>query len=197
MSPSDEPVLFTTFHVADQRGTFSKPYSYAVGEVPFVIRELFWSTSSRGTVRGMHFQLPPAATAKLVWVSAGEIVDALVDLRPGPGWGRVSEYRLAAAEGTALLVPVGFAHGFQALADDTIVNYAQDREFSPADDAGINWRSAAIEWPLTRCRRSPTSTRRSRFRRDEGSRHGRDRVPRWGARPQASRTRLGRRDDCS
>ena len=148
MSPSDEPVLFTTFHVADQRGTFSKPYSYAVGEVPFVIRELFWSTSSRGTVRGMHFQLPPAATAKLVWVSAGEIVDALVDLRPGPGWGRVSEYRLAAAEGTALLVPVGFAHGFQALADDTIVNYAQDREFSPADDAGINWRSAAIEWPL-------------------------------------------------
>ena len=65
MSPSDEPVLFTTFHVADQRGAFSKPYSYALGDVPFVIRELFWSTSGRGTVRGLHFQLPPAAAAKL------------------------------------------------------------------------------------------------------------------------------------
>ena len=60
----------------------------------------------------------------------------------------MSRYRLSAAEGTALLVPVGFAHGFQAQTDGTIVNYAQDREFSPAHDAGINWRSAAIEWPL-------------------------------------------------
>lgn len=155
MSPSDEPVLFTTFHVADQRGAFSKPYSYALGDVPFVIRELFWSTSGRGTVRGLHFQLPPAAAAKLVWVSAGEIVDVLVDVRPGPGWGAVSRYRLSAAEGTALLVPVGFAHGFQAQTDGTIVNYAQDREFSPAHDAGINWRSAAIEWPLPVTSTSP------------------------------------------
>lgn len=148
MSTPHEPVLLDTFHVADQRGTFSKPYSYALGEVPFVIRELFWSTSSPGTVRGMHLQLAPAAAAKLVWVSAGEIADVLVDVRPGPSWGTISRYHLAAAEGTALLVPAGFAHGFQALTEDTIVNYAQDREFSPAHDAGINWRSVPIDWPL-------------------------------------------------
>ncbi len=148
MAPNNEPALFSTFHVGDARGTFSKPYSHAFGEVPFTIRELFWSTSSRGTVRGMHLQLPPAAAAKLVWVSAGEIVDVLVDVRPGPSWGAVHQYRLSADEGTALLVPVGFAHGFQAQIDDTIVNYAQDREFSPDHDAGINWRSAGIEWPL-------------------------------------------------
>lgn len=148
MRPSDEPVLFTTFHVGDERGTFSKPYSHAFGAVPFNIRELFWSTSARGTVRGMHFQYPPAATAKLVWVSSGAILDVLVDLRPGPSWGDIHRYELSASEGTALLVPVGFAHGFQALVDDTIVNYAQDREFSAPHDAGINWRSLDLAWPL-------------------------------------------------
>lgn len=153
MSPSEEPVLFPTFHVADSRGTFSKPYSYATGDVPFTIRELFWSTSAKGTVRGMHFQLPPAQAAKLVWVSVGEIVDVLVDVRPGVGYGTVSEYRLSAAEGTALLVPVGFAHGFQALTDGALVNYAQEHEFDPGLDAGINWRSMEYTWPL-----EPTAT---------------------------------------
>lgn len=148
MTSPAEPVLLDTFHHSDARGAFSKPYSYAFGEVPLQIRELFWSSSARGAVRGLHFQVPPAATAKLIWVSSGAILDALVDVRPGPGYGTVSTYRLSADSGAALVVPVGFAHGFQALADDTIVNYAQDHEFSPEHDAGVNWRSTAISWPL-------------------------------------------------
>lgn len=148
MNPSDQPVLFPAFHMSDARGTFSKPYSHAYGGVPFTIRELFWSTSAKGAVRGMHFQLPPSATAKLVWVSAGEIVDVLVDIRQGPDYGTVFQYHLSAERGAALLVPVGFAHGFQALTDGALVNYAQDREFDGAADAGINWRSMDFEWPL-------------------------------------------------
>ncbi|MDR2723318.1 MAG: dTDP-4-dehydrorhamnose 3,5-epimerase [Cellulomonadaceae bacterium] len=136
------------FHVADERGAFSKPYSYAFGKVPFVIRELFWSASARGAVRGMHTQLPPAAAAKLVWVSYGEIVDVLVDIRCGDTYGAVQEYRLSAAQGGALYIPAGFAHGFQALTDGAVVNYAQDHEFAPKCDAGINWRSIDHTWPL-------------------------------------------------
>ncbi len=148
MEPSPEPVLYPTFHVTDHRGAFSKPYSYAFGSVPFTIRELFWSTSAEGSVRGMHFQLPPAATAKLVWVSRGSILDVLVDVRRGPSYGAVAEFRLSADVGTALLVPVGFAHGFQSLTDGAVVNYAQDHEFSAEHDAGINWRSIGFTWPL-------------------------------------------------
>jgi dTDP-4-dehydrorhamnose 3,5-epimerase len=145
----NEPRLLDVLHLSDSRGVFSKPYSYAFGEPPFVVRELFWSVSHRGAVRGMHLQVDPAAAAKLVWVSSGAILDALVDVRAGsPSFGAVRTYEMDARTGTALLVPPGFAHGFQALADDTIVNYAQDREFAPDSDAGVNWRSVELTWPL-------------------------------------------------
>ena len=144
----DKPFVFPGFHLADRRGIFSKPYSYEFSEVPFVIRELFWSRSARGTVRGMHYQGPPCPAAKLVWVSNGAIFDTLIDLRRGPTYGAISIFELSAENGGALFIPVGFGHGFQAMTDDAVVNYAQNLEFDKASDAGVNWRSLDFTWPL-------------------------------------------------
>ncbi len=149
------PTLLPAFRAADSRGAFSKPYSYDKDNAPFAIRELFWSSSKKGVIRGMHFQLPPAQAAKLIWVSHGTIVDVAVDLRRGATYGTVHEFALSAEEGSAVLIPVGFAHGFQALSEGAIVNYAQEHEYSPASDAGINWRTIDFDWPLDVSETSP------------------------------------------
>lgn len=142
------PTLLPAFRAADSRGVFSKPYSYDKANAPFAVRELFWSSSKKGVVRGMHCQLPPAAAAKLIWVSRGSIVDVAVDLRRGTTYGNVHEFMLSADEGSAVLIPIGFAHGFQALSDDAIVNYAQEHEYAPATDTGVNWRTIDYRWPI-------------------------------------------------
>lgn len=149
------PTLLPAFRAADSRGVFSKPYSYANDSAPFAIREIFWSASNKGVIRGMHFQLPPEQAAKLIWVSYGTITDIAVDLRRGATYGAVHEFNLSAAEGSAVLIPVGFAHGFQALSEGAVVNYAQEREYAPATDAGINWRSIDYDWPLEVSETSP------------------------------------------
>ncbi|WP_291378084.1 dTDP-4-dehydrorhamnose 3,5-epimerase [Demequina sp.] len=149
------PSLLPAFRAADARGVFSKPYSYDKDNAPFAIRELFWSSSAKGVVRGMHCQLPPAQAAKLIWVSHGTIADVAVDLRRGTTYGAVHEFILSAEEGSAVLIPVGFAHGFQALSEGAIVNYAQEHEYAPATDTGINWRTIDYTWPLEVSETSP------------------------------------------
>jgi dTDP-4-dehydrorhamnose 3,5-epimerase len=143
------PILLETVYSEDVRGNFSKPFSLpnAIGD-EYAIREIFWSTSARGVIRGMHFQLPPASIGKIVWVSRGSAVDVVVDLRIHAGHGNVSSFDLDAVSGKAVWVPSGFAHGFQALEDDTIVNYAVDGDFDPVADAGVRWDSVGFDWPI-------------------------------------------------
>ena len=132
--------------LSDSRGSFTKVLS---GPDPllggFEGREIFWTRSARGVLRGLHFQLPPHATAKLVTVVQGEIRDFVVDLRRGsPRERQVEEVRLTPVSG-ALPVPAGCAHAYECLADDTIVVYAQDVPFDdPASYAGIRPDSAGI-----------------------------------------------------
>jgi dTDP-4-dehydrorhamnose 3,5-epimerase len=149
MTTQSEPLLIETIYSEDARGNFSKPFSLPNRAVEdFPIREIFWTTSSIGTIRGMHFQLPGAEIAKLVWVSHGRVLDVLIDLRTDGDYGRVHSFALDSATGHALWVPRGFAHGFQSLEDDTIVNYAVDGDFSPQHDAGVRWDSFPFDWPL-------------------------------------------------
>lgn len=138
-------IIEVPFH-ADARGVFSKPFSTAGAS--FDIHELFWSVSARGVVRGMHFQLPPAALHKLVWVSRGSIFDVVVDLRRGPDYGHAETFELDASAGRALWIPPGYAHGFQSLEDGTIVNYATDVPYVRELDTGVRWDSIPVRWPL-------------------------------------------------
>ena len=132
--------------VQDQRGSFTKVLSGAdalLGD--FEGRELYWTSSVRGVLRGLHFQLPPAATRKLVYVVNGAIRDFIVDLRVGsPMERKLFEIELNPSIG-GLLVPVGCAHAYEALEDNTIVCYAQDIPFSDTDTyGGIRADSAGI-----------------------------------------------------
>ncbi len=132
--------------VLDERGAFTKVLSGAdplLGD--FAGREAFWTRSAAGVLRGLHFQLPPAATRKLVFVVQGAIRDFVVDLRVGsPVERQLFEIELSPRVG-ALLVPAGCAHAYEALLEDTIVCYIQDVPFEDAQSyAGIRAESAGI-----------------------------------------------------
>jgi len=103
-----------------------------------------------GTVRGLHFQRPPRAQAKLVRALRGSIFDVAVDLRgASPTYGKWVGVTLSAAEGDQVFMPVGFAHGFCTLEPDTEVGYLVTDEYSGEHDAGIAWNDPAIgvAWP--------------------------------------------------
>ena len=149
MPSTDFPTLLSAKAVEDSRGLFAKPLAADVREqLGFDIVELFWTTSPRACVRGMHFQTPPWAVRKLVWVSVGRVVDVVVDLRPGPDFGRHHVFEMAAGASEVLYVPAGFAHGFQGIDESSIVNYAVDQPYVPEHDEGIRWDSLGVDWPL-------------------------------------------------
>lgn len=132
--------------VVDQRGSFTKILSGDDDLLGgFVGRELYWTRSARGVVRGLHFQLPPDATQKLVYVVSGAVRDFVVDLRVGSPMEReLFEIRLDPSVG-GLLVPAGCAHAYEALEEGTVVCYAQDVPFDDAGNyAGIRADSAGI-----------------------------------------------------
>lgn len=109
-------------------------------------------TAHKGSLRGMHYQRPPAAEAKLVTCLRGAVLDVALDIRTGsPTLMKWHGETLSAANARALLIPVGCAHGFQALTDDVLLIYCHSHRYTPDADAGINPLDpgAAIEWPLS------------------------------------------------
>lgn len=138
----------------DARGWFAETYSTtrlaALGiDCAFPQDNQSWSRSA-GTVRGLHFQRPPSAQAKLVACLKGRIFDVVVDLRVGsPSYGRSLGVELTDG-GEQLLVPTGFAHGFVTLTDDVIVSYKVSSLYHPDAEAGLAWNdpALAIDWPL-------------------------------------------------
>lgn len=108
-------------------------------------------TARRGTVRGMHFQRPPHSEMKLVSCIRGEVWDVAVDVRSGsPTFLHWHAERLSADNNRALLIPEGFAHGFQALADDVELLYCHAAAYAAEAEAGLNAQDPrlAIAWPL-------------------------------------------------
>jgi dTDP-4-dehydrorhamnose 3,5-epimerase len=109
-------------------------------------------TAKKGTVRGLHYQKPPFSEVKLVSCLKGEVWDVAVDLRANSDtflqW---HAEMLSRDNGRALLIPQGFAHGFQALSDDVELLYCHSAAYAPKAEAGINMLepSLAINWPLT------------------------------------------------
>lgn len=109
------------------------------------------SKSSRGVLRGLHYQLAPAAQTKLVHVIQGSVLDVAVDIRKGsPTFGKHVAVELTSENKRQLLVPRGFAHGFVVLEDDTVFAYKVDNYYSPENDRGIAFddEALAIDWKI-------------------------------------------------
>lgn len=109
------------------------------------------SKSSRGVLRGLHYQLHPAAQTKLVRVISGRVLDVAVDIRKGsPTFGKHVSVELTSENKRQLLVPRGFAHGFVVLEDNTVFAYKVDNYYSPENDRGIAFddEALAIDWKI-------------------------------------------------
>jgi dTDP-4-dehydrorhamnose 3,5-epimerase len=109
------------------------------------------SKSSKGVIRGLHYQLAPFAQTKLVRVIKGRVLDVAVDIREGsPTFGEYVAVELSEENKKQLFVPRGFAHGFVVLEDDTIFAYKVDNYYSPQNDRGISYsdESIGIDWIL-------------------------------------------------
>ena len=143
-----EPQLFK-----DDRGFFYETYNKKNFEK--IIKANFIqdneSKSNRGVVRGLHFQLPPFEQAKLVRCVNGKILDVAVDLRVNSKtYGKFFSIELSSKNNKQLLVPKGFAHGFQVLSEAAIVSYKVDNYYNPKADSGIIWndKDLSIGWNL-------------------------------------------------
>lgn len=139
----------------DERGWFSEIYNQRVFsrygiDVTFVQDNQSYSEKP-GTVRGLHYQLPPSSQAKLVRVLRGRALSVVVDIRrSSPTFGRHVKIELSAGAGNQVFVPTGFAHGFCTLDPQTEVFYKASAFFDPETERGINWADPAlgIAWPV-------------------------------------------------
>jgi dTDP-4-dehydrorhamnose 3,5-epimerase len=147
--------LITPRRHHDPRGFLSEVYSWrslaAAGIDIVFVQDNHTMSAATGTVRGLHYQLPPMAQAKLVRVTRGAIYDVAVDLRRrSPTFGRHVGSIISAGAWNQILVPVGFAHGFCTMAPDTEVLYRVSNYYSPANERGLLWNDEAlgIDWPV-------------------------------------------------
>ena len=139
----------------DSRGFFTETYnrrSWTEHGLDFDFAQDNLSLSATvGTVRGLHFQIPPHAQAKLVSVLHGAALDVAVDIRVGsPTFGHHVAIPLSAEDGRQLLIPIGFAHGFCTLRPGTLFAYKVTGYYAPDHDKGVLWNdpALAIDWPV-------------------------------------------------
>ncbi|MFL5332885.1 MAG: dTDP-4-dehydrorhamnose 3,5-epimerase [Geminicoccaceae bacterium] len=149
------PVLVVPRRFGDHRGFFLETYSardfaaLGIGEV--FVQDNHSLSREAGTVRGLHFQLPPHAQAKLVRVLRGAVLDIAVDLRRGsPSYGQHVAAELSAGNAHQLYIPAGFAHGFCTLEPDTEVAYKVSAFYAPECDRSLAWDDPdlALPWPV-------------------------------------------------
>jgi dTDP-4-dehydrorhamnose 3,5-epimerase len=138
---------------SDDRGFFARSFCQNEftenGLNPSVAQCNISYNNLAGTLRGMHYQLPPSAEAKLVRCTAGELYDVIVDLRvDSPTFKKWFGVELTARNHRMLYVPEGFAHGYQTLVDDTEAAYQVSEFYQPTKERGIRWDDPAvgIEW---------------------------------------------------
>ena len=147
-----EPTVFR-----DNRGCFIESYNKkkleeAIGNISFVQDNE--TKSSKGVLRGLHFQKPPYAQAKLVRCVEGKVLDVAVDIRDGSvTYGQHVIVELSGENKKQVFIPRGFAHGFVVLSNSAIVSYKVDNRYAVAYDAGIRWddRLLNIQWGTNLC----------------------------------------------
>jgi len=148
------PVIVEPRVFGDDRGFFLESYKktdFINNGIDVEFRQDNHSLSSRGVLRGLHYQKPPFAQAKLVRVVKGSVWDVAVDIRKNSStYKKWIAVELSAENKKMVFIPEGFAHGFIALTDEVQLMYKCSNEYSPQHDAGIIWNDPelAIKWPV-------------------------------------------------
>lgn len=155
-TPFPEVKIIVPRRIDDGRGFFSEIWNArdfaSAGINTTFVQDNHVRNPRKGTVRGLHYQIIPAAQAKLLRVTRGAIFDVAVDIRRGsPTFGRHAAVVLSTDNWYQLWIPVGFAHGYCTLDDDTEVQYKVTELYSPAHERGIAWHDPElmINWPVT------------------------------------------------
>jgi dTDP-4-dehydrorhamnose 3,5-epimerase len=155
-------VLVEPKRIGDGRGFFMELYKSSEFEgsgLPTAFVQDNLSHSTRGVLRGLHYQLHPHAQGKLVMALSGRIFDVAADIRHGsPTYGRWLGLELTSENGLMFYVPPGFAHGFCVLSDEATLLYKVTDEYAPECERGIIWNDPqiAVEWPIAEPLLSPT-----------------------------------------
>jgi dTDP-4-dehydrorhamnose 3,5-epimerase len=150
-----EVILIKPQRFEDARGFFQETYKqsdFAAYGISKTFVQENYSRSSRGVLRGLHFQVAPKAQGKLVMACSGRIFDVAVDIRQGsPTYRKWVGVELSADNGCMLFIPPGFAHGFCVLGEEAGVVYKVTAEYAPEYDRGIAWNDPEIgvQWPIT------------------------------------------------
>ena len=136
---------------SDNRGFFFESYNKKILDNFLKINFIQdnESKSIKGVIRGLHFQSPPFDQTKLVRCVNGKILDIAVDLRKNSKtYGKYFSIELSSENNKQLLIPKGFAHGFQVLSEEAIINYKVDEYYNPNSDSGLIWndKDLSIEW---------------------------------------------------
>lgn len=145
-----EPKVF-----ADARGYFmeawkKEEFEEKVGKIDFMQDNE--SCSSRGVLRGLHYQLAPYSQSKLVRVITGKVLDVAVDIRRGsPTFGQYVAVELSAENKRQLFIPQGFAHGFHVLSDEAVFTYKVDNPYMPSHERGLRYDDPTIgvDWKIS------------------------------------------------
>ena len=151
-TPLSDVILVTPRRFGDHRGFFSESWSaraFAEQGLDYTFVQDNHSLSSQvGTVRGLHYQSPPHAQAKLVRCGRGRIFDVAVDVRSGSAtYGQWFGVELSFENGKQLMIPAGVLHGFMTLEPDSEIIYKCTDFYAPECDGAVRWDSCGIDWP--------------------------------------------------
>jgi dTDP-4-dehydrorhamnose 3,5-epimerase len=144
--------IFKPFVYEDDRGNFVKSFhehQLTMHGISFKLREEYFTTSAYGVVRGMHFQIPPYAHQKLIYCTRGKVTDVLLDLRKASStYGKSVSLELSDKNHHILFLPIGIAHGFLSLEDNSCLIYKTDTVHNSESDKGILWNSFGYDWQI-------------------------------------------------
>lgn len=155
-------LVINAMPIADERGAFRPVLSFRELQkagLDIRINAISYSISQKNVIRGMHFQSPPAQYTKIIYISHGCIIDVAVDIRKKSAtFGEYFAQEVTAENGKCLIIPPGFAHGFAAMEDETVMHYAQSAEWAPSHYFGIRYDSFGYDWGIA----SPILSERDR-----------------------------------
>lgn len=138
--------------IKDNRGVFTKNFNkeiFTKNNIDVNFEESYFSLSKKDVIRGMHFQTSPHEISKLIFCSAGEILDVFLDIRQNSKtFGQYDQIKISSENGIHIYLPEGIAHGFQVLSENATIHYLQSKIYNEVSDTGILWNSFGMNWPV-------------------------------------------------